>query len=68
MKELYTFEQVKAFALIGFYNLLNSANEDKMNLKTLNMFINPLEELYKGRKNEIVQYSNKLLEKESRGK
>lgn len=40
-KELYTWEQVKAYSIIALHNLLNSAND--MNLKNMKLFIDPLQ-------------------------
>lgn len=62
MEKLYNYGQVKAFALIGLHNLLHSANKNTINLKTLNMFLEPLNKIHKG--SEVVQYSKKLLENE----
>lgn len=43
-KELYTWEQVRAYSVIALYNLLNSAND--VNLKNMKLFIDPLQTLY----------------------
>lgn len=61
---LYNYEQVEAFALIGLHNLLNSANKDKLDLKTFKMFLDPLEKLHS--KEFAVKYANKLLEEENK--
>ena len=62
MGDLYDFKEVKGFALIGLHNLLNSANRDDINLKTFEMFLNPLEKIHK--KEEIVKYAEKLKSRE----
>ena len=62
MEELYNYEQVMSFALIGLHNLLNSANKDNVSLKNLKIFLEPLPKVHN--KNDIVEYANKLLEKE----
>lgn len=64
MGVLYNYEQVEAFALIGLHNLLNSANKDKLDLKTFKMFLDPLEKLHS--KEFAVKYANKLLEEENK--
>lgn len=61
---LYNYEQVESFALIGLHNLLNSANKDKLDLKTFKMFLDPLEKLHS--KEFAVKYANKLLEEENK--
>ncbi len=43
-KELYTWEQVSAYAEIALHNLMNSANE--INMRNLKMCIDPLQTLY----------------------
>lgn len=43
-KELYTWEQVRAYAVIALHSLKNSANE--INMKNLKMCIDPLQTLY----------------------
>ena len=64
MGVLYNYEQVESFALIGLHNLLNSANKDKLDLKTFKMFLDPLEKLHS--KEFAVKYANKLLEEENK--
>jgi len=61
---LYNYEQVEAFALIGLHNLLNSANKDNINLNTFKMFLKPLEKLHS--KEFAVNYANTLLEEENK--
>ena len=61
---LYNYEQVESFALIGLHNLLNSANKNKLDLKTFKMFLDPLEKLHS--KEFVVKYANKLLEEETK--
>lgn len=60
-RELYTWEQVKAYSIIALHNLLNSANE--VSLKNIKMFINPLQTLYS--KDRVIEISEKLINKES---
>ena len=64
MGNLYNYEQVEAFALIGLHNLLNSANKDNINLNTFKMFLKPLEKLHS--KEFAVNYANTLLEEENK--
>ena len=64
MGNLYNYEQVEAFALIGLHNLLNSANKDNINLNTIKMFLKPLEKLHS--KEFAVNYANTLLEEENK--
>ena len=42
-KELYSWEQVRAYSIIALHNLLNSAND--INLKNMKLFIDPLQTL-----------------------
>lgn len=58
-KELYSWEQVRAYSIIALHNLLNSANE--VNLKNIKLFIDPLQTLYS--KDGIVGMSERLLNK-----
>ncbi len=62
MGNLYTYKQVKGYALIALHNLLNSANKDSINLNTFEMFLEPLEKIHK--KENVVSFSKKLLENE----
>ena len=39
-KELYTWEQVRAYSVIALHNLLNSAND--INIKNIKLFIDYL--------------------------
>lgn len=43
-KELYSWEQVRAYSIIALHNLLNSAND--INLKNMKLFMDPLQTLY----------------------
>lgn len=61
-KALYTFKQVKAYALIGFHNWNNSANRENRDLENFEMFLDPLEELHE--KEKVVSFSKKLLKNE----
>lgn len=60
-KELYTWEQVRAYSIIALHNLLNSAN--KVNLVNIKMFIDPLQTLYG--KDGIVGVAERLLQNEN---
>lgn len=62
MEEKYNFKHVKAFALIALYNLLHSANKNNINLKNLDIFLDPLPQIHK--KEHIEQYANMLKRKE----
>lgn len=64
MGVLYNFKEVKAFALIGLHNLLSSANRDNINLKTFEMFLDPLEKVHK--KEDVVKYAEKLKSREEK--
>lgn len=59
-KELYSWEQVRAYSIIAVHNLLNSAND--INLKNMKLFMDPLQTLYG--KNEIVRVAEKLINNE----
>ncbi len=59
-KELYTWEQVRAYSIIALHNLLNSANE--INLKNMKLFIDPLQTLYS--KDGIIGVAERLINKE----
>lgn len=61
-KELYTWEQLRAYSIIALHNLLHSANE--IDLKNMKMFIDPLQTLYG--KEGVVGFSERLLEKENK--
>ena len=58
MEEIYRFEHVIAYSVIALSNMLNSANKENINLKTMVMFIQPLEEIY--RKEQVIEIANKL--------
>ena len=54
-KELYTWEQVRAYSVIALHNLLNSAND--VNLKNMKLFIDTLQTLYgKDGVTEMAEY------------
>jgi hypothetical protein len=59
-KELYTWEQLKAYSIIALHNLLHSANE--IDLRNINMFLEPLKIIYK--KETVIKFSEKLLNDE----
>lgn len=65
-RALYTYKQVKAYALIGLHNLLNSGNKDSINLETFEMFLEPLEKVHT--KEKVAAFSQKLLEDEKAAK
>lgn len=58
--ELYTWEQVKAYNIIALHNLLNSAND--INLKNMELFIEPLQTLYS--KDKIIKIAENLVNNE----
>ena len=55
--ETYTWEQVRAYAIIALNNLMNSAN--KIDLKGIKMCIDPLQTIHQ--KDAVVSYSQRLL-------
>lgn len=59
-KELYSWEQVRAYSIIALHNLLNSAND--INLKNMKLFIDPLQTLYS--KDGIVGVAERLINNE----
>jgi hypothetical protein len=59
-KELYSWEQVRAYSIIALHNLLNSAND--INLKNMKLFIDPLQTLYG--KDGIVGVAERLINNE----
>ncbi|MBP3596900.1 MAG: hypothetical protein J6J60_05840 [Clostridia bacterium] len=65
-RALYTFNHVKAYALIGLHNLLNSGNKDSIDLETLDMFLDPLETVHT--KEKVIEFSKLLLKKEKEEK
>ena len=58
-KELYTWEQVRAYSIIALHNLVHSANQ--VNLNNIKKFIDPLQTLYG--KDGVVEYAELLLKK-----
>lgn len=65
-RALYTYNHVKAYALIGLHNLLNSGNKDSIDLETLDMFLDPLEKVHT--KEKVIAFSKMLLENEKAAK
>lgn len=61
-EDLYNYEQVMSFAVIGLNNLLNSANKDNIKLRSLKMFMEPLPKVHK--KDIIEEYADRLLRTE----
>lgn len=59
-KELYSWEQVRAYSIIALHNLLNSAND--INLKNMKLFIDPLQTLCG--KDGIVGVAERLINNE----
>lgn len=59
MEKTYNWEQVVSYGLIALHNLLSSAND--VNLKNMEMFFKPLQELYS--KTEAEKYAEILLKK-----
>lgn len=55
--ETYTWEQVRAYAIIALNNLMNSAN--KIDLKGIKMCIDPLQTIH--HRDAVVSYSKRLL-------
>jgi len=60
-EESYTWEQVRAYSIIALHNLLHSANE--INLKNIQMFIDPLQTLYG--KDGVVGFAERLISTEN---
>lgn len=60
-EESYTWEQVRAYSIIALNNLLHSANE--VNLKNIQMFIDPLQTLYG--KDGVVGLAERLITMEN---
>lgn len=63
MEEKYTFEHVKAFAIIAFNNLINSANMNSKELRNFKLFLEPLEKLYP--KDKVIESAKKIYNIES---
>ena len=59
-KELYTWEQVRAYSIVALHNLLNSAND--ITIKNIKLFIDPLQTLYG--KDGIIGIAERLINKE----
>lgn len=57
MAELYNYEQVKAYAVIGLHNLFHSGN--KMNLNNFVMIMEPLNKIYN--RSNVIKFSKDLL-------
>jgi len=60
MAELYNYERVKAYAVIGLHNLLHSGNE--INLNNFVMIMEPLNKIYN--RSNVIKFSKDLLLKE----
>lgn len=61
-EESYTWKQVRAYSIIALHNLLHSANE--VNLKNIQMFIDPLQTLYG--KDGVVEFAERLINTENK--
>lgn len=61
-KELYTWEQVKAYSVIALHNLMISPNE--INLKNIKMVIEPLKTIHK--KDIVKKISRQLIDIENK--
>jgi len=61
-KELYTWEQVKAYSVIALHNLMTSANE--ITLKDFKMVIEPLKTIHK--KDVVEKISQQLIDIENK--
>ena len=61
-KELYTWEQVKAYSVIALHNLMTSPNE--INLKNIKMVIEPLKTIHK--KDIVEKISQQLIDIENK--
>lgn len=59
MRELYNWEQVKAYAKIGLHNLLHSANKSNIrDLEELDMFLDALPKVHK--KENVIEEAKNL--------
>lgn len=62
MEEQYNYKHVISYTVIALNNLLNSANKDEIDLKTIVKFVEPLKDIHK--KEYVIDFADKLLEEE----
>lgn len=58
-EKLYSKEQAKAYALIAFCNWKNSANNKNTDLENIEIFLDPVFDVYM--KEDVVDAKNKLI-------
>lgn len=58
-EKLYNKEQAKAYALIAFSNWKRSANNENTDLKNIEIFLDPVFDVYM--KEDVVDAKNKLI-------
>lgn len=61
-RELYNWDQVRAYALIGLNNLLKTEDKNNIDLKKFKRELDPLQTSFG--KEGVVGYANRLLNKE----
>lgn len=61
-EKLYSKEQAKAYALIAFCNWKNSANKENTDLENIEIFLDPVFDVYM--KEDVVEVKNKLITEE----
>mgnify|MGYP000381882650 CR=1 FL=1 len=61
-RELYNWDQVRAYALIGLNNLLKTGDKNNIDLKKFKRELDPLQTSFG--KEGVVGYANRLLNKE----
>lgn len=61
-RKQYNKEQAKAYALIAFNNWKNSANKDNTNLENIEIFLDPVFDIYE--KENVIEVKNRLIETE----
>jgi len=62
----FNYDQVIAYALIGFNNWNHSANKRNRRLNNFEMFMKPLEDIHE--KENVVKYAEMLKENENKKK
>ena len=60
-RELYNWDQVRAYALIGLNNLLKTIDKKEINLKNFKKELDPLQTSFG--KEGVIGYANRLLNK-----
>lgn len=63
-EKLYNKEQAKAYAIIAFNNWKTSANKDNTELKNIEIFLDPVFDVYK--KEDVVQAKDRIMEEENK--